>query len=188
MARHGRRCCRPRGAGTLDAVGSRLLLLALWPLWLTAAPERAGRPPSCPAGFDERPSRARNHARRLAADDEARALPGTADFALCFRAGAEAGITSGAILLPDEMPDERAAARVAHLLHHRVPRSPLLETPTTDCAAWVERVRQEEEAAHALEARMLARAGLDEERSFDGERLAAAYAARCDAQARAAAR
>jgi hypothetical protein len=158
-----------------------MIVLGLWPLWLAAAPERGTAfPRACPEGFAERPARAQRLAQRMARDPDARPLLRGDVFALCFGDGIEAGIApGGAVLLPEDMPDDRAAARVAHLLHHRLPGSPFVVPPDTDCATWTQRARAEEETAHALEARILVRAGLND-RPSSLDRLADAYAARCN--------
>jgi hypothetical protein len=86
-------------------------------------------------------------------------LRDAAPFTLCFGPGIEPGVTpDGAVLLPRELPEAEAAARVAHLVHHRLPGSPLA-APEGDCARWVGRALDEEAEAYALELRLLRAAG-----------------------------
>jgi hypothetical protein len=160
-------------------MAARSWLLLLAPLLLGAPPAAPG---PCPSGFATDPARARTIETRLSADAEARTLlHESAGAVICFGSGVEPGITpEGTILLPLDMPEPHAAARTAHLLHHRRAGSPLAGPPAGDCAEWVEQALAEEARGHALELRLLAAAGAPASESAHGvPAYAIDYAARC---------
>jgi hypothetical protein len=76
---------------------------------------------------------------------------------VCFARGIEPGVTlDGLALLDAAMPDDAAAARLAHLLTHLHRGSQLAAPPDgADCARWLEGALDEEARAWALELRLL---------------------------------
>lgn len=153
----------PAVGDTVVAMGRLSWAVALAsPLLLAPAPPCAPRAPSCPRSLSEDSARARAIRSLLSTDREASALlAGSAGrVTLCFGAVDEPGVTpDGALLLDASQPAPEAAARVAHLLHHRRPGSPLVGRSSIDCARWVEAALDEEAQAHALEIRLLLAAG-----------------------------
>lgn len=140
---------------------SWVLALAL-PLLLSPGPPLDPRAPACPPGLVANTAHASAIRDLLAADDEASALlvAATGHVTLCFGAIAEPSITrDGVVQLDATAMTPEAAARVAHLVHHRRAGSPLAGPPSGDCARWVDAALDEEAQSYALELRLLRDAG-----------------------------
>ena len=146
------------------------------PLLLAPAPPCPPRAPACPQPLAEDGARTRAIQALLSTDREASALlvESAGRVTLCFGAVAEPSVTSdGALLLDASQPAPEAAARVAHLLHHRRAGSPLVGHRSSDCDRWVEAALDEEAQAHALEIRLLLAAGRPARFPFAAEAWAA---------------
>jgi hypothetical protein len=153
------------------------------PLLLAPAPPSAPRATACSQHLFEDGVRTRAIQSLLSTDPEASALLASSAgrVTLCFGAVDEPSVTSdGALLLEASQPAPEAAARVAHLLHHRRAGSPLAGRPSGDCARWVEAALDEEAQAHALEIRLLVAAGRPAGFPFAAEAWAAPEDQRVD--------
>lgn len=126
-----------------------------------------GEPPAAPACVPD-PERASRIAALLATRPEARDLgvQGAAS-AVCFADGPGTLHPGGVLVLPREVGDEEAAARLAHLLHHRRFGHGLVAFASLegrDCGAAVEDALREEAAAHVLEMELRDALGVEEPR------------------------
>lgn len=148
----------------------RSWILALAPLLLDG-PSTTRSP--CPAGSALDPARAAVILARLPA--QLGAPTGT----ICFVAAGDAGITrNGVLLLPSELGDIEAAARVAHLAQHRRSGSALLGPRRDNCERWLEEALDEEARAYALELAILESAGEGSRVPFAAEAMATPAEAR----------
>ncbi|AKT41578.1 ImmA/IrrE family metallo-endopeptidase [Chondromyces crocatus] len=137
-----------RALASAACVGALLLGLS--------ACERASS--TCPSGVAHDPPRARALLTQLSTTDEGKTLlqrlPVTTP-SLCFGQVPVSAIDdTGTLLLDDRLPDAEAAARLGHLLLHRVEGSPAPRAGEPDCDAAVHRALTAEARAFALELRL----------------------------------
>jgi len=118
-----------------------------------------------PAACVPDPQRATRIAALLAGRAEADDLDAqNAASAICFADGPGTLHPGGILVLPRDVGDEEAAARLAHLLHHRsFGRGLIALEPVAQasCAAAVEEALREEAAAHVLEIELRAALGVE---------------------------
>lgn len=143
----------------------RSWILALAPLLLDGS---AAARSACPAGSEP------DFARAAAILARVPSQQGAPVQSICFVASQEAAITrDGVILLPRELREIEAAARVAHLARHRRRGSALIAPRRDACDRWLADALDEEARAYAVELAILDAAGEGAQLPFAAEAAAA---------------
>lgn len=128
----------------------------------------------CPSDSRADPARAARIVARLASDPEGASLP--IDATVCFSPGGPQAITpTGVAWLDERAEDDALAARLGHLLVHRVDGVGTFDV-TRPCEPQVSAAVASERRATALEGRLRAKWGLE---PVVGEDHVADYTRRC---------
>ncbi|MEZ4438208.1 MAG: hypothetical protein R3B72_03925 [Polyangiaceae bacterium] len=138
--------------------------------------------PPCPSGSQEDEPRQAQLRAALAEDPRGAALLAEAPpHRLCFATREEeAGISGRVLRVPAAARDEAATARFGHLLLHLVEGDPWPPAAGRSCAERLALALEREARGHALEDRLLKRAGLSARPPSALATVLAGYRRRCE--------